>query len=342
MPSSAKIGVVTVTYNSAGVIPDFIESLLKQSYGNFRLYAVDNASSDNSLTLLDDLSDARLVIIRNATNVGVAEGNNVGIRAALNDGCESVLLINNDTAFGADLISTLHAGLQKYHCDMIVPKILYLDPPDKIWSAGGAFSLFRGRPRHLGFNRQDDGSFDKVHAVEYSPTCCMLIRRDVFERIGLMDSKYFVYFDDADFCLRAYRAGMKLVYSPETSLFHKVSSLIGHRSDISVRYVTRNHVYFVLKHFRPLQNAYYLPICQAHILARCWLAKNKAKAFVIAQSAFWEGISLFRSTRTHPQLPLSRHAHLQTVSRNAASPSDKAYANNVGSRPISAGENVRS
>lgn len=340
MPSS-KIGVVTVTYNSAKVIPDFIESLLKQAYESFRLYAVDNSSSDDTVALLGNYSGARLAIIRNAANVGVAEGNNVGIRAALNDGCESVLLINNDTAFGADLISTLHDGLQKYCCDMIVPKILYLDPPDKIWSAGGAFSVWRGRPRHLGFNRKDDGRFDKVCEAEYSPTCCMLIRREVFERIGLMDPNYFVYFDDADFCLRAHRASVKLVYCPETRLFHKVSSLIGHRSDMSVQYVTRNHVYFVLKHFRWWQNAYYLPICQAHLLVRCGLAKNKARAFVIAQRAFWEGISLFRSTRTHPQVPLSRHAHLQTVSQNSTS-SDAAYANKPGSRSISVGENVRS
>jgi GT2 family glycosyltransferase len=340
VPSSATIGIVTVTYNSAGVIPDFIESLLKQSYRNFRLYVVDNASSDDTAALLGNYSDVRLAIIRNATNVGVAEGNTVGIRAALKDGCESVLLINNDTAFGADLVSTLHDGLQKYHCDMIVPKILYLDPPDKIWSAGGAFSLFRGRPRHLGFNRKDDGSFDKVQEVEYSPTCCMLIRREVFERIGFMDSKYFVYFDDADFCLRGHRAGLKLVYSPETRLFHKVSSLIGHRSDMSVRYVTRNHVYFVLKHFGMLRSAYYLPICQAHILVRCLLAKNKAKAFVTAQKAFWEGIAVFRSTQRRP--PKSRQVPFQTVAQSVTIPSDDAYANKAASRPTPAAENVRS
>jgi GT2 family glycosyltransferase len=120
-----------------------------------------------------------------------------------------------------------------------------------------------------------------------------------------MDPKYFVYFDDADFCLRAHRAGVKLVYSPNTKLFHKVSSLIGHRSDMSIRYVTRNHVYYVLKHFRFWQILYYLPICQLHILVRCLLAKDIAKAFVIAQKAFWEGIAVAHSSdeaRLGPQL----------------------------------------
>jgi GT2 family glycosyltransferase len=298
--SSAMIGVVTVTFNSASVIRDFMDSLLKQSYENFRLYVVDNVSSDNTLELLAQYSDPRIVIIHNPTNVGIAEGNNIGISAALRDGCASVLFINNDTVFGPDVISGLHEGLRHYECAMIAPKILYFDAPGKIWWAGGGFSRLRGRSISFGFNQKDDGRFDQPQQVEFSPACCMLVAREVFERIGTIDPNYFIYFDDADFCLRAHRAGLKLVYSPDISLFHKVSSLIGHRSDISVRYVTRNHVYFVLKHFGVVQNLYYLPICQAHIFVRCLLANNRARAFFIAQKAFWEGISVYKSTRNQP------------------------------------------
>lgn len=295
MHSSPIIGIVTVTYNSAAVIPDFMESVLQQSYEHFRLYVVDNCSSDETLAVCAGYSDPRVVVIRNPTNVGVAEGNNIGIKAAVSQACRCVLLLNNDTVFDADLIARLQQGLQRHQCDMIVPKILYYEAADKIWSAGGAFSRLRGRSVHIGFNKRDDGRFDQAREIEYSPTCCMLIRREVFERIGLMDPNYFVYFDDADFCLRALRAGVKLVYTPEARLFHKVSSLIGHRSDLSIRYVTRNHVYFALKHFTRLQTLYYLPVCQAHIFVRCVLAKNIGRAFVIAQKAFVEGIALFRS-----------------------------------------------
>lgn len=315
---NSTVAVVTVTYNSAAVIVEFMESLLKQTYQHFRLYVVDNASSDTTLELLARYADPRIMVIRNLTNVGVADGNNTGIRAALNEGSTSVLLINNDAVFGPEMISTLHEGLWKYTCDMIVPKILYFEPPDKIWSAGGRFSRLRGRSKHLGFNKNDDGRFDEPREVRYSPTCCMLIRREVFEHAGIMDPNYFVYFDDADFCLRAHRAGFRLMYAPETQLFHKVSSLIGHRSDTSVRYVTRNHVYFVLKNFRLWQNLYYLPICQAHIVVRCLLAKNTAKAFVIAQRAFWEGVAVFRSAQR--KMPVSRSQQLRANSQVVSSP----------------------
>jgi len=295
MDKPKLIGVVTVTYNSGTVIRDFLDSMLKQSHTDFVLYVVDNASSDDTVAIVATYRDPRVLTIRNSENLGVAEGNNVGIRAALRDGFASVLLINNDTIFDCDVISKLFNELGKHHCDMIVPKILYFDPSDKVWCAGGAFSPLRGAARHFGFGQKDDGRFDQVREVHYSPTCCMLIKREVFERIGLMDAKYFVYFDDIDFCLRARRAGMKLVYLPAARVYHKVSSLIGHRSDLALRYFTRNHVYYVMKNFQLWTILYYLPVCQVHILRRCLRAKKKAKAFLVAERAFWEGLMLFYS-----------------------------------------------
>jgi hypothetical protein len=271
-----------------------MESILKQAHSNLVLYVVDSASSDETLQLVSAYADARVRIIRDSRNVGIAEGNNIGIRAAFCDGCASVLLINNDTVFDSDLISKLACGLNQYACDMIVPKILYFDAADKVWSAGGAFSPWRGRPRHIGYGKKDDGRFDQARKVQFGPMCCMLIRGSVFERIGLMDPKYFVYFDDADFCLRAHRARITLMYTPAACLYHKVSSLIGHRSDLALRFITRNHVYYVLKNFQSLAVFYYLPVCQAHIFVRCWFAKRKLRAFFLAQRAFFEGLSLSR------------------------------------------------
>jgi GT2 family glycosyltransferase len=299
---SKPIGVVTVTYNSGMVIRDFLTSLLKQSQATFLLYVVDNASSDDTLGLLANHPDPRVLIIRNTENVGVAEGNNIGIRAALRDGCACVLLINNDTVFDSDVISRLLDGIEQYHCDMIVPKILYFNPSDTVWCAGGAFSPLRGSAKHFGFGQKDDGRFDRPREVHYSPTCCMLIKREVFEQIGLMDAKYFVYFDDTDFCLRARRAGLRLVYLPTARVYHKVSSLIGHRSDLALRYFTRNHVYYVMKNFRPWMSLYYLPICQVHVVRRCLIAKNKTKAFSLAEKGFWEGFALFYSEPNSTEL----------------------------------------
>ncbi len=295
MDNRKLVGVVTVTYNSTSVIDDFAKSLLKQTYADFVLYVVDNASSDGTLSHFDGYQDPRIVLIRNQNNVGVAEGNNIGIRAALKDGCHSVLLINNDTVFDSDLLEKLTAGLGEHKCDMVVPKILFFDEPDKIWCAGGYFNTWRGCGNHFGMGDKDNGQFDSARAVGYSPTCCMLIKREVFDRVGLMDSTYFLYFDDTDFCLRARKAGVRLFYHPSARLRHKVSSLTGVTSSFALRYTTRNHVYYVLKHCSPQWVLFYLFAFYIYLPAKYLVFLGHPKLFWVTQKAFWEGISLFVS-----------------------------------------------
>ena len=150
-----RIGVVTVTYNSGQVLPDFLRCLWAQTCRNFLLLAVDNASCDSTLEVLKECSDERLIVIANPDNRGVAEGNNQGIRQALEAGCSSVLLLNNDTEFDETLLERLAAGLETYPCDMVCPKTFFFDEPDRIWggrrilSAASGLShpaLWRGRP----------------------------------------------------------------------------------------------------------------------------------------------------------------------------------------------------
>ena len=251
MAKEDLIGVVTVTYNSATVLPDFLRCLVEQTHRDFILFAVDNASSDGTLSILRMSVDQRVRIIANPDNRGVAAGNNQGIRAALDAGCHSVLLINNDTEFDSTLIAQLDAGLDAHRVEMTCPKIMFCDEPERIWAAGGRFQSWLGyRAIHLGEGELDQGQYDRARQVTYVPTCCVLIWKEVFERVGLMDERYFVYVDDVDFMYRAMKAGVKLMYLPEAKLLHKVGRLTGGEdSPFKIRYGTRNRIYFQLKHF---------------------------------------------------------------------------------------------
>jgi GT2 family glycosyltransferase len=273
-----------------------------QTHSEFSLYLIDNASSDETLITLGNYRDSRVNIIRNRDNVGVAEGNNLGIRAALRDGCGFVLLLNNDTVFDSHLLSRLLEGLRSHDSDMVVPKIVFFDEPDRIWSAGGYFSALHGSSRHFGFVQKDDGRFDQARAVSYNPTCCMLIKREVFDRVGLMDANYFVYFDDTDFCWRAHRAGVKLFYLPAARLKHKVSSLTGVQSSFTIRYHTRNHVYYFLKNYSRWRAFFYCPAYYLYILGEHLFILRRPKSYWVAQKAFWEGISLFNSSRARQEI----------------------------------------
>jgi len=300
MTNSDTIGIVTVTYNSAAVIDDFLSSMLAQTEVDFILYIVDNASTDGTVHRLAKCEDRRVVLIQNSANLGVAEGNNVGIKAALNMGCGRVLLINNDTLFDPGLLATLNQGMERHGCEIAVPKILFFDRPDTIWYGGGYFNSLRGCGNHYGLGKKDCAQYDSPRAVTYSPTCCMLIKRDVFIRVGLMDPIYFIYFDDTDFCLRAFRNGIKLLYLPSAQMLHKVSSLTGGVSEFTLRFITRNHVYYVLKHYPWWRAVSYAIAFYLYLPCKYLLYLRRPGLFAAAHKAFWEGISLHFSNLGRP------------------------------------------
>jgi GT2 family glycosyltransferase len=291
------IGVVTVTYNSAGVLPDFLRCLSAQTHHNFLLFAIDNASRDETVGILNACDDSRLFVIKNPDNRGVAEGNNQGISRALEAGCTNVLLINNDTEFGPTLIEELAAGLKRYQCDLICPKMLYCDEPDRIWAAGGFFQPRLGyRALHYGEGEVDVGQFDESRKVTYTPTCCVLIRAELFEKIGLMDARYFAYVDDTDFMYRALKSGYTLFYLADTKLFHKVGRLTGGRdSPFSIRYGARNHAYFALKHFGRTRAGFWIFMHRLYYLANLLSLKDSFSTFRMKQRAINEAFRMPRN-----------------------------------------------
>jgi len=293
-----KIGVVTITYNSGRVIDDFMRSLLAQTHRNFILYAVDNASSDNTVRQIAAYADSRVRLIVNDDNRGFAGANNQGIGEALADGCEFVLMMNNDTEFEPELLEKLVAGLGEYQCHMITPKILFHHDQRLIWSAGGGLHPRRGFSGfHHGYAEVDRGQFDTPRLVDHAPGCCVLIRKEVFDRIGMMDNHYFTYVEDTDFSYRAMRAGLKLMYLPSAKLLHKAHSLTGGLfSDFMMRYTTRNRIYFMLKHFGPWRGLYYVPAYQAHLLLQLLRRKVKPSMFWLREKAFFEGLRLWRES----------------------------------------------
>lgn len=247
-----KIGIVTVLYNSESVIEDFFKSLDIQTFKDFILYVIDNNSPDFSLKKSKDFSQTvsfKTNFIENCENYGVAKGNNQGITAALKDGCEYILLSNNDVVLNEKTIEILLENHIKLQADISVPKIFLADGK-KLYYGGGKIDFFHATSPHYGYNKIDDGSYNKIRTVKYAPTCFMLINKNVFQKVGLMDEKYFVYYDDTDFIFRAVvKNKLKLWYIPVSYLIHKESVCTGLRSDFFYKFVYRNRIYFVKKNY---------------------------------------------------------------------------------------------
>ena len=253
-----KIGLVTITYNSADVLRPFLDCVWRQTHNNLVLYVVDNASQDATCSILEKENDLRLQIINNSTNFGVAKANNQGIESAIADGSDQVLIINNDVEFETTLIEKLLQVQAEKSCSLVTPKMMYFDNPNHIWYAGSWFIKKKGYlPLHRGMKQLDEGQYDEIVEVAYAPTCCLLAKKKVFQDIGLMDEKYFVYFDDTDFSYRVWKDGRhKLFYYPDVKFYHKVGSLTNSfnkesekifRGDFFIQQNTKNHIYFLKK-----------------------------------------------------------------------------------------------
>jgi GT2 family glycosyltransferase len=294
-----KIGIVTVLYNSETVLAEFFETLDKQTYKNFVLYVVDNLSPDHSLELSKKLSKIhqfKTKIIENNANYGVAKGNNIGVLKALEDNCDLVLLSNNDIALEANSIEKLLIGLDKNNADMVVPKI-YLYGTKKIWAAGGGFIKKSGLTKHFGQGLEDKGQFNSDQKIDYAPTCFMLIKKEVFAQVGLMDENYFVYYDDTDFVYRALKGyGKTLWYVSSSEIYHNESTSTGLMSDFSIKFLWRNLVYFTLKNYKPFYAGYVL-IYNFLYIAIILFFRFPKKQWKIALNAYKEGLRLYTSNK---------------------------------------------
>jgi GT2 family glycosyltransferase len=292
-----KIGIVTVTYNSAEVILEFMESLLCQTFTNWVLYCVDNQSKDQTISILESYEDSRIHIIKNGNNIGVAAGNNQGILQSKENNCNHILLINNDVKFNSSLIGLLLEGMNITKASIVTPKIFYFNPKNILWYAGGGFEILRfWSNKHYGMGKTDSKKYNITRRVDYAPTCCVLIKNEVFNKIGLMDENFFIYFDDVDFFYRAKKGKIKTYYIPKAELLHKVSSLTGGASSkFGIHITARNAVYFIRKHSFGLRYLLALYTQKITIYLGFLLLKTDFNHFCVKQSGYFDGLKMIRS-----------------------------------------------
>ena len=247
-PAATQLYLVTVLYNGEASLPGFLDSLKAQTYRDWRLIAVDNASRDRSCEVVAATGDDRVTLVRNTANLGFAKATNQGLRAAVAAGGEFVVLFNNDTLFGPDFLRELVEARAALGAEVIAPRIMYMEQPDEAWYAGG----------HL----EDGWQFQNVHEpydpsdarparrVEFASGCCLGLTRGVLEHIGLLNESFFVYWEDVDFCLRLNAAGIPILYVSEPSLLHEGAVASGGAfSPSHIRLYYRSYMQLLRKQF---------------------------------------------------------------------------------------------
>lgn len=253
-----KVSIIVLNWDGLEDTSELLHSLKKVNYPEINILVVDNNSSGNDADRLEAAFDKYIKVIRSDKNLGFAGGNNLGIKKALEDDTDYILLLNNDITVNPDFLEILVNKFEtENQAGIIAPRINYYDEPEKIWSDGGTVSRIRGS----GFAYSDKLETEVEMAdksVTFVSGCCMLIKRDVLLKVGLFDENYFLYTEDTDLCLRTIKAGFKIYVTPRSKIFHKInSSTKTKHSTLPLYYTTRNRLYFAKKNFR---STYYLTI----------------------------------------------------------------------------------
>lgn len=241
------VAVVLLNFNGKADTLECVRSLARLTYPAWNLYAVDNGSTERIVDEVKALLPGACVV-ENARNLGFTGGNNVGCRRALDDGAEYVLLLNNDTVVDPGFLEPLLRAMDDPSVGMATPKIYFYGQDRVFWAYGASVDRLTGRSPHLGVYDADRGQFDSVREVDRITGCAMFVRRSVFERIGFLDDRFFIYCEELDWCLRARRAGYRLHVVKDSVIWHKGHRDSGRAGRPFIVYLqTRNHLLMLRK-----------------------------------------------------------------------------------------------
>lgn len=250
-----KLYCCLVNWNSKALTIDCVSSLLEAGAALDRIIVVDNASTDGSSKALRRTFGERLQLIISDENLGFAQGSNLAITRALAHDASWVFVLNNDTVVAPTIFDEFASVVSaREEFSILAPLILYHDLPDQIWRLGDRLIPGTLMTRSLYSGRKVTEVPHQVVEVDFVSGAGMLIRRDVFETIGLFDSAYFMYGEEVDFCWRARSAGYRLACAPLARMWHKVSSS-AERDPITTRYMKiRNQIQFYRRYASPAQS----------------------------------------------------------------------------------------
>lgn len=245
------IGIVLLNWNTAADTIACYRSLLSLQYQNRKIVIVDNGSDDDSVEQMRR-ELAGVEMIENAENTGYAAGNNVGVKKMLEEGCAAVWILNNDTEVDPESLTEMVKALDDPKVGLVGGIVYFYEDPTTgrtgresraIQFANGG--IFWPTGKSINWRRPKDDL--KPYETTFIMGASMLVRKEVFDQIGLLPEEYFLNYEETDFCVRAHRAGWKLMIAPKTKVWHKFGASMGQFSNRYFFYMHRNSAHFMMK-----------------------------------------------------------------------------------------------
>lgn len=242
--------IIVLTWNNFKDTAECLQSLQKIDYPNYRVVLIDNGSEDDSINKISSLYP-ELTIIENKKNLGYAGGNNVGIKYAASERAEYILLLNNDLIVEESLVSEFIRVSEQYRdAGILGGSNYYYDKRNMIQFSGGIIDWKRGNVIDTTRHKIDEGQFERVREVDTVAGSCLFIPAKIIKQIGLLDIRYFLNFEETDWCQRIKKAGYRVYSCLAAKVWHKVSvSGKNRKAGINILdyYSVRNKFLFLIK-----------------------------------------------------------------------------------------------
>jgi GT2 family glycosyltransferase len=244
---TSKIAVVVLCYNGVDLTIECLESLERQEFTDFEIIMVDNGSKDETIQIVSKKFPQALWV-KNSENLGYALGNNKGFEYALDRGVEAVFLVNNDTRLHPSCVAALINTLQSdSEIGIIGPMVYTWDQNRTISSAGGEVNWKKAYADNIGMGETDCGRY-LSREVDFINGCGLLVSRKALEQTGGLDPKFFMYWEETDWCLRVKKAGFKIFFEAKGLMEHKASIISRELGPTTLYYLTRNRFLFFGRH----------------------------------------------------------------------------------------------
>ena len=257
--SPSKVAIIIINWNGYALTKACLESLRKVTYPELLTILVDNGSVDNSgEKLKKEFPEVELLASRE--NLGFTGGNNLGIQWALDQSFDYVLLLNNDTVVEPDFLQPMVSFLEENrNYGAAQPKILYEPARDIIWNAGGGYFKWLEMTWSVGIGKTDQGQFDEEKDTPWITGCAILVSTTAIRKAGMLDDRFFAYYEDVEWSFSLRKHGYKLKYLPQSKIYHiaggsskKEKTKEGIVPPIIHFYRTRNNLFLIRKHSNPL------------------------------------------------------------------------------------------
>ena len=266
---------------------EVLQSLEDSDYQNQRVIVLDNASTDGSVGAIHDRFP-NVQVISLSSNTGYAGNNNVGIREALSQNADWILVLNEDTTLKSDCLrKMIEVGETNPRYGILGPLVYHHSDPTTIQSAGGWLGEdWRGW--HLGQDEQDCNQYSEPHLVDWVSGCAIMLRRGMIDEIGMLDERFFYYYEETEWCLRARKHGWLILNIPAAKMWHKGVQPNYQPSPNVTYYATRNHFLMLAKHKAPLRTWFLAWLETGKILAT-WTMRSRWRMMKDHRDAMWHG-----------------------------------------------------